>query len=74
MILKFDVYYISEAIVLFEHNFEIIMEINETVWLKAQILNQTHSFLECMFVVTLLNIVHCYLGAREVLVLVPKMF
>lgn len=39
MILKFDVYYISEAIVLFEHNFEIIMEINETVWLKAQVLN-----------------------------------
>lgn len=39
MILKFDVYYISEATLLFELNFEIIMEINETVWLKAQVLN-----------------------------------
>lgn len=74
MILKFDVYYISQAILLFEHYFEIIMEINGTVWLKAQGLNTMHIFLECIFVVTLLNIVRYYLEAGYVLMLVPKMF
>lgn len=70
MVLKFDVYYISGAILLFEHNFEIIMEINGPVWLKAQVLNDTH-FVECVFVVTLLNVVHYYLEVGDVLMLVP---
>lgn len=74
MILKFDVYYISEAILLFEHNFEIIMEIDGTIWLKAKVLNQMHIFLECVFVVRLFNIVHYYFEIGDVLMLVPKMF
>lgn len=74
MMLKFDIYYISEAILLFEHNFEIIIEINGIVWLKSQVCNQMHIFLEGVFVVTWPNIVHYYLEAGDVLVLGPKMF
>lgn len=38
MIPKFDVYYISEAVLLFENNFEIIMKINRIIQLKARVL------------------------------------
>lgn len=43
-----DVYYISEAVFLFEHNFEIVMEINRTIWLKTQVFYQMYIFLECI--------------------------